>query len=162
MEKNINVQGDEIMLEMNDLMKAVLSADIDKSENFRQVDAVLREIESKTKLIKDCIIYDKSGDLDEEKINFSKIMQFVGDLTGYEVSCNELRFDKAYISPGQFELLADRLNEMLSEKFNRKTVIYISLPEDKIELRFHTYRENEGLWLNENLNSYDVPILCRI
>lgn len=37
-------------------------------------------------------------------------------------------------------------------------MVYIILNED-IELRFHTYRDDERLWLDENLNKYDTPIL---
>ncbi len=38
-------------------------------------------------------------------------------------------------------------------------MVYISVYDDEIELRFHTYRKNESLWLDENLDKYDTPIL---
>ena len=144
---------------MNDMMNAILK-DEKELEFSLQLDSILTEIVSKTKKIKDCIIYDKDRTLEEEKINFDKILQFVGDWTGYEVSCNELRFERNNISQGQFRVLASRLGDMLSQKFNGKEiVVYILLCDNEIELRFHTYRENEGLWLDKDLNKYDIPIL---
>ncbi len=129
-------------------------------ESGLELDSILTEIVSKTKKIKDCIIYDKDGTLEEEKINFDRILQFVGDWTGYEVSCNELRYERTSISQNQFGVLVSRLGDMLSRKFNgTEIVVYISLYDNEIELRFHTYREDEGLWLDKDLNKYDVPIL---
>ena len=147
---------------MNDMMNSLLK-DEKRAESSFQLDIILTEIVSKTKKIKDCIIYDKAGTLEEEKINFNKIIQFVGDWTGYEVSCNELRFGRESIPQSQFEVLASRLSDILSHKFNqKKIVVYISLCDNEIELRFHTYREDEGLWLDRDLNKYDMPILCWI
>lgn len=144
---------------MNDMMNAILK-DEKGEESTLQLDSILIEIVSKTKKIKDCIVYDKDGTLEEEKINFDRIFQFVGDWTGYEVSCNELRFERNSISQSQFEVLASRLGDMLSQKFNGKEiVVYILLCDNEIELRFHTYREDEVLWLDKDLNKYDMPIL---
>lgn len=147
---------------MNDMMNSLLKDEKGAESSF-QLDIILTEIVSKTKKIKDCIIYDKDGTLEEEKINFNRIIQFVGDWTGYEVSCNELRFERKSIPQNQFKVLASRLSDMLSQKFNeKKIVVYISLCDNEIELRFHTYREDEGLWLDKDLNKYDMPILCWI
>lgn len=147
---------------MNDMMNVILK-DKKEKEFYLQLDVVLAEIVDKTKKIKDCIIYDKDGTLEEEKINFNRIIQFVGDWTGYEVSCNELRFERKSIPQSQFLVLASRLSDMLSQKFNGKEiVVYILLCDNEIELRFHTYREDEGLWLDKDLNKYDMPILCWI
>ncbi len=147
------------MVKMNDMMNAILK-DEKGEESSLQLDSILTEIVSKTKKIKNCIVYDKDGTLEEEKINFGRILQFVGDWTGYEVSCNELRFERNSILQSQFGVLASRLGDMLSQKFNGKEiVVYISLCDNEIELRFHTYREEEGLWLDKDLNKYDMPIL---
>lgn len=147
------------MVKMNDKMNTILKNQKEK-ETHAQLDAILESIVDRTKKIRDCILYDSDGSLEEEKINFTRILQFVGDWTGYEASCNELRFERKSIPQSQFLLLASRLSDMLTHKFNgRKMVVYVSLYDDEIELRFHTYRKNEGLWLNEDLNKYDIPIL---
>ncbi|MBE5938358.1 MAG: hypothetical protein E7265_10065 [Lachnospiraceae bacterium] len=148
------------MVKMNDMMKAILKDENGEESNL-QLDNILTKIVNKTKKIKDCIIYDQNDTLEEEKINFNRIIQFVGDWTGYEVSCNELRFERKSIPQSQFEVLASRLSDMLSQKFNGKEiVVYILLCDNEIELRFHTHRENERLWLDKDLNKYDNPILC--
>ena len=52
---------------------------------------------------------------------------------------------------------------MLSQKYEgRRFGIVISLYDEAINLRFHTYRSNEGLWLDKDLNKYDNPILYRV
>ena len=45
---------------------------------------------------------------------------------------------------------------------NRKFCIIFSMDESDITVRFHTYREVEGLWISEDLESYDNPILYEI
>ena len=150
------------MVKMNDMMNEILKAE-EETKSCLQIDNIVREIVSKTRIIRDCLVYDKDGILKEKRINFNRIIQFVGDWTGYEVSCNELRFDRKSIHSNQFLVLVSRLSDMLSQKFNgRKIVVYILLCENEIELRFHTYRKDESLWLDKDLNKYDMPILCWI
>lgn len=148
------------MVKMNDIMKEILK-DEEGSETCLQVDAILKEIVDKTKLIHDCVIYDEYGTLEENEINFDRIIKFVGDWTGYEVSCNEVKFERVQFSPNQFLVLATKLSYMLSQKYmGKKIVVYILLSEKELELRFHTQRENERVWLDEDLNKYGVPVLC--
>lgn len=57
-------------------------------------------------------------------------------------------------------VLGDRLYDVLAGKYReKKFVVYISVCDESIEVRFHTYREEDGLWLDENLNKYSEPIL---
>lgn len=148
------------MIKMNEMMKKILKGDVEQECCSKMDDTILNEIVNKTKIIKECIIYDKDGTLEEEKINFNRILQFFGDWTGYEASCNELRFERQKILPSQFLVLANDLSHMLSQKCNgKKIVVYISLYDDEIEVRFHIYRKEEQLWLDEDLNKYDLPIL---
>ena len=124
---------------------------------------IAEEVVNKTRLIKNCIIFDENEKLDENKINFSRILKIVKDWTGYEISCNELRFSKEEIPSNQLLYFAENLHFMLSQKYDgRKFGIVISLHDDIIDLRFHTYRSDEGLWLDKDLNKYDSPILYRI
>lgn len=150
------------MIKMNEMMKLILEGEENQECNL-QIDKILYEIIDKTKMIKDCIIYDKNGTLKEDNINFNRIIDFFGDWTGYEVSCNELIFERQSILPKYFLSFANRLSYLLSQKYDvKRIVVYISLCDDEIELRFHTYRHNEGLWLVDDLNKYDKPILCWI
>lgn len=135
----------------------------EKKTGIPQIKLITEEVVNKTKLVRDCVIFDESGKLDENKINFSRILKFVKDWTGYEISCNELRFSKEEIPPNQFLYLAEELGTKFSEEYEgRKFGIIISLLDEWVDLRFHTYREAEGLWLDKNLNKYDTPILYRV
>lgn len=121
----------------------------------------------KTKIIRDCIIYDQEGDLSEEKINFERILQFYGDWTGYEASCNEIRItDYLDLNKKNIGNILDIFNYLkkglLNMYPNRKFCIIISIDEPDITLRFHTYRKEEEIWISEDLESYDNPILCEI
>ena len=144
------------MINMNDTMKQLLQKEGQGKETPR-TKKIAEEVVNKTRLIRDCIIFD------ENEKNFSIILKIVKDWTGYEISCNELRFSKEEIPSNQFLYLAENLHSMLSQKYEgRKFGIVISLYDEAIDLRFHTYRSDEGLWLDKDLNKYDNPILYRV
>ena len=122
----------------------------------------VKKIVSGSRIVHDCLVYDKENEIDENKINFNKLFKMYGDKTGYEVSCNEIRIEKELISKSHFFFLINELDRELEEKFSRKVVIYIQELEDSFDLRFHSLRENEKKWLSENLDEYDNPIICHI
>ena len=146
------------MVNMNTQMKKIIS-----NENNQKCDekihVFLKGIVSKTKIIKDCVIYDEGTD--ESDVDFDSVLKIAGDLTGYEVGCNEFRYERNEILTYPYLNIATDLNDMLKSKYrNRKFVIYVCVGDDYIEIRFHTYRETEISWLDEDLNKYDQPILC--
>lgn len=144
---------------MNKQMKQILMKGHEK-ENTSGIEDIVKEIVDKTKLIKDCLIFDESGNLNEKKIDFEKVLKINGDLTGYEVNCNELRFTQEKIPSEQFLNFIEIFQAKLLDKFNEKKIgIVISVSDDFVDLRFHIYRKKEGLWLDEDLNNYDNPIL---
>ena len=146
------------MIYLNSAMEKLLLNENDKKETLK-TRTIIREVVNKTKIIKDCIIFDENGKLEESKINFDRILKIVGDWTGYEISCNELRYFKSELPPDQFLCFADGLNSALSQKYNgRKFGIVITLDSEIIDLRLHTYREKEGLWLDTTLDKYDNTI----
>lgn len=121
----------------------------------------MQQVISGSKLIKDCVVFDYEGDLKEENINFGRIMKFMGDWMGFEVFYNELRYEKTELPYNQYLNLVAKLVDALEEKYDRKFVIYLSNTNDGfIDLRYHSYRESEGFWLDENLDVYDNPVLC--
>lgn len=151
------------MVNLNSAMKKLLSTENYKKETIK-TKFKIKDVVSKTKIIKDCVIFDENEEWEETKVNFDRLLKWVGDWTGYEVSCNELRYSKSELPPNQFLCFVEGLNSALSKKYEgRKFVIIISVLDDGvIDLRFHTYRKKEGLWLNKNLNKYDNPVLYRI
>lgn len=143
---------------MNKMMKKIVSNQtIESCDN--KFNAILDNILKKTRRIQESVIYDED-EIDESTINFERVFKFVGDWTGYEISCNEIRIENIMLSPNQYVTFANMLQKMLKNKYKDKDfVVYICLNDDYIEIRFHIYRENEGFWLNENLNMYNSPIL---
>lgn len=149
------------MVNMNDQMRKIISNDNDQKRD-EKMHEFLKGIINKTKIIRDCVIYDDEG-IHESDVDFDSVLKMVGDLTGYEVNCNEFRYEKNKIINYSCLDIATDLNHMLENKHrNRKFVIYVCVGDEHIEIRFHTYRETEGSWLDEDLNKYNKPILCFI
>ena len=147
------------MININWMMNQILLKEGEKKG--LQAEMISKQVIKKTRLIRNCVIFDKNGTLNEERMNFDRILKIVG--AGYEVSSNELRFSKGEIPRNQILYFVDCLNLELSRKYGeRKFGIIISLYDGSVDLRFHTYREEEGLWLDNNLDKYDVPILYSV
>ena len=147
------------MININWMMNQILLKEGEKKG--LQAEMISKQVIKKTRLIRNCVIFDKNGTLNEERMNFDRILKIVG--AGYEVSSNELRFSEGEIPRNQILYFVDCLNLELSRKYGeRKFGIIISLYDGSIDLRFHTYREEEGLWLDNNLDKYDVPILYSV
>ena len=147
------------MINTNWMMSQILLKEGEKQG--LQAKMISKEVIKKTRLIRNCVIFDENGTLNEERMNFDRILKIVG--AGYEVSSNELRFSKGEIPRNQILYFVDCLNLELSRKYGeRKFGIIISLYDGSVDLRFHTYREEEGLWLDNNLDKYDVPILYSV
>ena len=149
------------MININWMMNQILLKEGEKKG--LQAEMISKQVIKKTRLIRNCVIFDENGTLNEERMNFDRILKIVGDWTGYEVSSNELRFSEGEIPRNQILYFVDCLNLELSRKYGeRKFGIIISVYDESIDLRFHTYREEEGLWLDNNLDKYDVPILYSV
>lgn len=140
------------MINTNEQMRAKLKND---SELF----LFAKNIVSKTTLIKECIIYDKTGKIKESEVNFEKIIELSGDRTGYEVECSEIRIDKNFLPTNQIANFLLILSIEFLRKYHRKMVFYIQEIDGSFDLRFHSLWENEEMWLLEDLNEYDVPIM---
>ena len=148
------------MNNMNSMMKQLLETSC-KQEHNMQIDTLIEEIVNRTKMIKDCVVYDEDDSLREDRIDFNRILEFVGDKTGYEISCNEVVLDKRQISPKDYLELITKLCYLLSVKYNpQRFVGYISVYDDYVEVRFHTQRTEEAAWLEDDLEKYEMPIMC--
>ena len=147
------------MISMNKAMKSELQG-ISQCVCSTQVEEVVQSVIGHVHLIKDCIIYDERGEIKEGSINFERILRFVGYWTGYEVSCREIRFSRERIPKEQMMDFMRKIRDGLSQIIHgEKVVVYISLFEGELELRFHRYRENERAWLADELDVYCTPII---
>ena len=146
------------MINMNELMKEKLI----KQDRLVKYTNLPKRIVAKTKLIKDCIIYDNEGILKESDVDYNVVIKRYGDKTGFEVACNDISIDKNKLDVSQMIAFLSELNRELVKTYNRKMVLYIQDKEDYYQLRFHTFWDDESIWLVEDLNVYDIPIMCYI
>ena len=147
------------MLKVNRAMEQLISSQT-FANNHCEYNSIIDRITHNTKTIKESIVYDTEG-IDESLVDFKRIFKYVDDWTGYEIMCNEILVHSSELPVSQYIVFAKKLQDSLQSKFaGKRFVIYLCVKKDFIELRFHTYRKNEGLWLNDNLNEYDNPILC--
>ncbi|MDT2660320.1 hypothetical protein P7E02_10590 [Enterococcus hulanensis] len=100
------------------------------------------------------------------KDNFEELICMNTDLTGYECSANEFRVIDAFeeinfsLSPMQQFILGKVIMENLITKknFPIPSVVYFTFDEDKLSMRFHKYRPNEGFWVSSELENYEEPV----
>lgn len=147
------------MLKVNRAMEQLIYSQT-FANNHCEYNSIIDRITHNTKTIKESIVYDTEG-IDESLVDFKRIFKYVDDWTGYEIMCNEILFQSSVLPASQYIVFAKKLQDSLQSKFSGKRfAIYLCAKNDFIELRFHTYRKNEGLWLNDDLNEYDDPVLC--
>ncbi|MDE5984698.1 MAG: hypothetical protein K2H13_05535 [Eubacterium sp.] len=145
------------MLKFNEKMKVLLEQNV--FSNIVDIKQLCESIISKTRCINDCILYDEDAELDEKTINWDFVLKINFDLSGYEVSQNELVLtDDLFCWDSMIEFLTG-LNSLLQNKFADKRFCLIVHYNGIGVLRFHTYREEEGLWLDKALEKYEEAVL---
>ncbi|MDE6469587.1 MAG: hypothetical protein K2L19_01010 [Eubacterium sp.] len=145
------------MLTFNKKMKDLLGQK--KSSNPVNIEQLCESIISKTRCINDCVLYDECAQLDEKAINWDWVLKVNSDLSGYEVNRNEIFLaDELFYKDAMIEFLTG-LNSQLQNKFADKRFCLIVYYNDVGVLRFHTYREEEGLWLDTDLEKYEEAVL---
>lgn len=146
------------MLKFNKAMEQIISSQIFDNDSCKY-NTIIDKIINNTKPVKEAIIYDTEG-IDESLIDFKRVFKYTDDWTGYEIMCNEISIPHSALPVSQYTIFAKQLKEALQFKFaGKRFVIYLCIKNEFVELKFHTYREDEGLWLDENLNVYDSPVL---
>jgi len=115
----------------------------------------------------DClIISDKPTQLSEQQ--FGEVIKSYGDKTGYEASNTEVRIND-FISNSDIILddeilrLALLVINIWSNKIKAiypsdKFCFIISISKSYATLRFHKVRENEGMWLSDDLEKYEEAV----
>lgn len=120
------------------------------------------------RIIKVCETYllEKSGEhISTEAIekNFEQLLRMNTDQTGYESSVNECKlvdnFDFCLSASQQFVLGQIVMENLMTKKdFPIPCVVYFTYDAGELTMRFHKYRENEGLWVSEDLETYEEPV----
>lgn len=125
----------------------------------QNIKILCKNIVLKTKCINDCILYNECGVLEENKINWEYVLRINGDLTGYEVSQNEILISDTIFNKNSMTLFLSELKFQFHNKFPNKKFCFIISYNDKGILRFHTYRISEGIWLSTDLEKYSEAVL---
>lgn len=123
------------------------------------LDSICEEIITKTKCINDCIVYDSTGELHDESINWNYVLRVMHDKTGFEMFQNEIDIDSdIFNSRDIFVFLLKFYNKLVTKYPNRVFCIILYF-NGRGGIRFHTYRPEEGLWLSQEVDRYDNAIL---
>jgi len=108
-----------------------------------------------------CVIININNQVKPEKINFEAVLQWAQDRTGYEASSNEIRlndyldFPDALVALKTAEIIMQIWeNKLLLEYPQHSFCMILSITEGYATLRFHQIRENERMWLRDDLEEY--------
>ena len=115
----------------------------------------------KFKKVKDCIIISKKS-VDELEMFFDRSVKACQDKTGYEAYSSDTRIDcyfegKVSMMAGtQIALIALEVWALRLKQIdpNSKFCLIMFSDEDHVEIRFHKFREDEGMILADDLESY--------
>ena len=149
------------MIKMNHKMATLLCTA--KSYDNGVLQRVCIDILSKIKQIYDCVIYDENEAVNN-MVTDRDIIEKYGDKTAFEMWYNEIRlssynkFDEGYILP-----FLNIIGKTLESKYSKQFcyIIYITNTQD-IDFRFHIYRKEEGLWLDEDIEQDLNPLLYEL
>lgn len=147
------------MLKMNSKMEEILEQK--GKMNEETIESICENIISQVKCINDCVLYDENGNLEQKKINWDFVLKVHKDLTGYEVSHNEVSIPDELFNESLLSFL-DKVKIRLTDKFPNRRFCIILSDSDRAVLRFHTYRLEEGLWLSNEIEKYKEPILFEV
>ena len=115
----------------------------------------------KFKKVKDCVIIAEES-VDELEMFFDRAIEMSFNKTVYEAGCTETRIDchfegKVSMMAGTqialiaLEIWALRLKQIDPDS---KFCLIMCSNEDRVEIRFHKFREDEGMLLADDLEGY--------
>lgn len=156
-------------MKMNLKMKKILSkkgiaVDINLIQNMCEnivCDTSLLEVH-------DCVVYDPNNEIDDLKLDWNFILRINNDLTGFEVNCNEILINDYidYNKDNARSIIYHTLKsfgKLIKQKYPIKSFCVIMYEyKGTLFLRFHVYRESEGLWIGENFEEDENPVLYEV
>lgn len=141
------------MIKINNIMGHILLHTLQKNGCVGNFDFIYEEILNHCKLYKS---------LNEVSVSIEFIKKYFSDLTGYEVGNNEFFYPLDLIPLENFFDFLFGLEKTIAASNNMPFGIIVSIDKEKIFIRIHLYREQDGLWLADNLDAYDEPLLYLI
>ena len=162
------------MIIMNNMMRSKINKHTDsQSKNFV---TLCEKIVSNLILINDFIIYDPENEIKFMNIKWDRHIEETSILSAIEFSFNEIRiYENVNIFAKEAIIrFLDELHSQISIKFPDKKVGIIISPftvineddevieeDDGFLLRIHTYREDEGYFIN-NIEEFDSSVLYSV
>ncbi len=146
---------------MDTIIQEVLNYDCTSSS--MNIENICLLLYPEFKEVNGCILLNLSEGSIPNKINIEKVIQTYGDFTAYECSCNEIRLNDYidYTEGNERSILkfALQLQKSWIVKIKRdypsyKFCFVLSYDGEFATLRFHRIRENERLFLTDDLESY--------
>ena len=139
-------------------MRLLLSED-NNGHNQALITDLVKSIVDKTRTIKEAVIIDEDS-IDESTVNFNMLFRFVNNWTGYEVSCNEFQIENELSSCRDVIAFVELLKKALEKKYtDRRFKVFAFFDGGTTTVHFHVIREDEGAWLDANLEKYKNPIV---
>lgn len=116
--------------------------------------------------INKCIILSDEPVIISEK-DFGRVLKMYGDKTGYEAANNEIRVVDYFANEGSLteerqymlgQIIIEILSDKIMTKFEVDNICFIlSFNEGILTLRFHVFRESEGVWIETDLETFEEP-----
>ena len=147
------------MIRMNHEMAMLL--DTVKEYDDTPVQQACCDVLGKVRQVGDCVVYDECGALDGKTVSEEEITKRYGDRTGFEMWHNEIRlsryerFNIGCVLPF-LEAVKERMKALFPRQFCY--IVYVTGTQD-VDFRFHVYREEEGMWLDEDIEQVAEPLL---
>lgn len=121
-------------------------------------DELFSEIVKYTHPVGKAIIFDKD-DITEFDVNWDRVL-LKTNYTGYEYCCNEFIVPIETVENIPMEILAlDFLKRLKKKYIDVVLVVYSFVHDGNLEFRFHVFREDEGIWIDD-FNWITNPFLC--
>lgn len=154
------------MIENNLMSSLALDGNIKmNSRDYILIQRFIKKYLKRIKTFNKCLVLKKpTFDIsDSDKFNM-----YFGDETGFECSQNELNlnveFKKDLISKEFAKTFFCQFNKALKRQFADRIFCSIMSMDNKSNwvFRFHIVRAKDGLWIDENIEGYNVPIIYDI
>lgn len=168
-EKEIN------KMKMNKKMQKLLTLDVKGSDKFCFIQESLQDLLMPSfQSVFDCIIISKEVLEFESEEEFLKIIKdMYTDKTGYEASVTDTLLnyylEDEYLTLGELLSLSliiiklwEKQLKLITKKSKFCFIVSGEVETNFVTIRFHQFREDEGMWLLEDLEKYDAPIGYKI
>ena len=133
------------MIEYNLIMRNILKKNKQIFNMDQEINKLCQKILNQSNLIFDCVLFN-INEKEAKKLNFDYLLKTFGDLSYFEWYNNEILIPSEIVTNNKILQFSIKIKKELELKFkNKKICVIIDLLDNIQLLRFHIYRENDGL-----------------